>query len=614
MKDLVVPGAIYLGEGRCRFRVWAPFVTFLEVHIFPPDERFVPLVKDAWGYHEAVVENVEPGTLYKYCLDGEKERPDPASRYQPQGVHGPSQVTHPHYRWVQDSWPGVLWEDYVIYELHVATFSEEGSFTAVIPYLDGLKQLGVTAIELMPVAQFPGARNWGYDGVYPYAVQNTYGKPEDLKRLVDACHERELAIVLDVVYNHLGPEGNYLWDYGPYFTDRYSTPWGEAINFDGPYSDQVRSFFLHNSLYWLREFRFDALRIDAVHGICDFSARHILLEMGDAVADLAARENRRIYVIPESDLNDSRLIRSKENGGFALRAQWNDDFHHAVHTLLTREQNGYYQDFGTVADLAAAYRDGYVYAGRYSRFRKRKHGNSSRDLPADRFVVFSQNHDQVGNRMLSERLSSLVSFEALKLAAGVVLLSPFIPLLFMGEEYGEPRPFPYFVSHTDPDLVEAVREGRKREFEAFEWAGEPRDPQAEATFLAAKLDRRILEKKGNARLYAYYRQLLQLRKAIRTSLADGARQSEVMAWENPGALLKREWTSVGQMCLLFSFQDAPFDLDIPLPPGLWTTLLDSAAHEWNGPGSKTPAKIRSQGRVSVTLAPLSCVVLIKDEG
>ena len=316
----------------------------------------------------------------------------------------------------------------MLYELHVGTFTAQGTFDAIVPHLDELKDLGITSIELMPVAQFPGDRNWGYDGVYPFAVQNSYGGPEGLKRLVNACHQRGLAVTLDLVYNHLGPEGNYLQDFGPYFTDRYRTPWGSAINFDGPESDEVRRFFIENALYWVTEFRVDALRLDAVHGIFDFSALHFLQELAAAVHEQAEQLNRRIYVIAESDLNDVRIVRSPELGGYGLDAQWNDDFHHALHTLLTGERTGYYEDFGRIQDLAKAFAEGFVYSGAYSPARRRRHGNSSKDLAAPRFVVFAQNHDQVGNR---HRLSALVSFEWLKLAAAVVLLSPFIPLLFI---------------------------------------------------------------------------------------------------------------------------------------------------------------------------------------
>ena len=440
------------------------------------------------GYHEVLVDGVEPGTLYRYRLDGTLERPDPASRCQPEDVHGPSQVVDSHFDWDDSAWCGIPLREYILYELHVGTFTPEGTFEAIIPYLPELKALGITAIELMPIAQFPGQRNWGYDGVYPFAVQHSYGGPDGLKRLVQACHRHGLAVVLDVVYNHLGPDGNYLGDYGPYFTERYKTPWGGALNFDGPYSDEVRRFFIDNALFWVTEFRIDALRLDAVHAILDHSAQPFLQELGLALQARAEHMNRRIYAIAESALNDTRIIRSRELGGYGLDAQWNDDFHHALRVLLTDDRGGYYQDFGELGHLAKAFREGFVYAGDYSAYRRRRHGHSSRHMPAQQFVVFAQNHDQVGNRMFGERLSQLVSLEALKLAASAVLLSPFIPLLFMGEEYGEVAPFQYFISHLDPQLVDAVRRGRREEFAAFAWQGEPPDPQDIATFQRAKLD------------------------------------------------------------------------------------------------------------------------------
>ncbi len=376
----------------------------------------------------------------------------------------------------------------IMYELHAGTFIPEGTFDAVIPGLDHLKDLGINATDIMPVAQFPGERNWGYDGVYPFAVQNSYGGPDGLKRIVNECHTKGIAVILDVIYNHLGPEGNYLRDYGPYFTDRYKTPWGQAINFDGPYSNEVRNFFIENALSWLKNYHIEGLRIDAIHGIYDMSAQPFLPELAERVEEFSQQEGRKFYLIAESDLNNSYALRPRDSGGSGLDALWCDDFHHALHTLLTGETDGYYVDFGKIGHLVKSFREGFVYSGQYSAFRKRNHGNSSADIPPDRFVVFSQNHDQTGNRLKGERLSSLVSFESLKLAAGVVLLSPYIPLIFMGEEYGETAPFLFFISHSDPELIKAVRQGRKDEFKTFNWKDEPPDPQDIETFMRSKLD------------------------------------------------------------------------------------------------------------------------------
>ena len=590
-------GATYLGGGLGEFLVWAPLINQVEVHILSPEERMVPLEKVSRGYHYGVVQGVKPGTRYFYRLDGNNERPDPASKFQPEGVHGPSQVIDPHFVWEELHWSGIPFSHYVLYELHVGTFTAQGTFDAIVPHLDELKDLGITAIEIMPVAQFPGERNWGYDGVYPCAVQNSYGGPEGLKRLIDACHQRGLAVILDVVYNHLGPEGNYLHDFGPYFSDRYRTPWGSAINFDGPDSDEVRRFFIENALSWITEFRLDALRLDAVHGIFDFSARHFLQELASAVHEQAERLNRRIYVIAESDLNDVRLVRSPELGGYGLDAQWNDDFQHALHTLLTGEQTGYYEDFGRIQDLAKAFAEGFVYSGAYSPARRRRHGNTSKDIAARRFVVFAQNHDQVGNR---DRLSALVSFEGLKLAAAVVLLSPFIPLLFMGEEYGETAPFPYFVSHSDPDLIEAVRHRRQEEFAHLQKAEEPPDPQEEATRQSARLDHSLRHQGKHRLLYELYKELIKLRNETRADAGLSKDRMEVVCLERESTLVVRRWGREEQVAAIFHFGDTA-SVNIPLPSGRWLKRLASGEKRWNGPGRDLPTVLHSDGKVSVTL-------------
>ena len=608
------PGATYLGEGRCQFRVWAPSLEKVELHIVSPGERTIPLDKEEHGYHYVIAEGVNPGDRYLYRLNGQKERPDPASRYQPEGVHGASQVVDPDFPWEDDPWFGLPLRDYLIYELHVGTFTAEGTFEAIIPHLDELRALGITAVELMPVAQFPGGRNWGYDGVYPFGVQNSYGGPEGLKRLVNVCHRRGVAVVLDVVYNHLGPEGNYLCDFGPYFTDRYKSLWGSAINFDGPHSDAVRRFFIENALYWVREFHMDALRIDAVHAILDFSAHPFLEELAAAVHDEAERLNRRVYLIAESALNDTRVIRSRELGGYGLDAQWNDDFHHALHTLLTNDQTGYYQDFGHLGDLATAFREGFVYSGQYSSYRRRRHGNSSRDIPAHRLVVFAQNHDQVGNRIHGERLSEVVCLERVKLAAGAVLLSPFMPLLFMGEEYGETAPFPYFISHSDQALIEAVRRGRKEEFAAFGWADEPPDPQDEATFLRAKLNHELRREGHHRILLEFHRELIELRKKLPALARLSKEDMDVLGYGGEEVLVIRRWTAADEATVVFHFDEAPASITIPLPEGRWTKRLDSADNRWQGPGSQVPSEVISDGEVGVTLAPHSFVLLVKQKG
>ena len=606
-------GATYLGDGRCRFLVWAPLADRLEVRFVSPQKTLLPLQKGERGYFSCGAEGVEPGCLYFYRLNGEKDIADPASRYQPQGVHGPSQVVDPRFPWDDGRWYDLSLGDYVIYELHVGTFTRAGTFDAIIPYLDELKELGITALELMPVAQFSGGRNWGYDGVYPFAVQNSYGGPLGLKRLVNACHQRGLAVVLDVVYNHLGPEGNYLANYGPYFTQRYRTPWGPALNFDGPDSDEVRRFFLENALWWGSEYHFDALRLDALHAIVDQSPQPFVAELAATVRRARERWNRKFYLMAESDLNDARLVRSPDLGGYGLDAHWNDDFHHALHTLLTGEQTGYYADFGRLEQLNKAWRHGFIYSGEYSPYRRRRHGSSSRDIAAERLVVFGQNHDQVGNRLGGERLSQLVSFEALKLAAGVVLLSPFLPLLFMGEEYGEVAPFWYFVSHSDPALIEAVRKGRQEECAAFLWPGEPPDPLDEATFLQAKLDHNLSKDGTHKVLWEFYRELLRLRQDLSLLTDLGRQDREARGYEKEKVLWVLMKGEMAQAVVLAYFGQEPLDLSLPWPEGGWHKRLDSADRRWGGPGSQIPPVIQGNNDICLRLSPRSLTAYLHQD-
>lgn len=605
-------GATHLGDGRCEFLVWAPNAASAAVHLVSPQDRIEPLESSAHGYYSAVVRNAGPGTRYFFRLDGNRDRPDPASRFQPDGVHGPSEVIDEDFSWEDQRWCGVPLSDLIIYELHVGTFTPEGNFESVISCLDKLKDLGVTAIELMPVAQFPGDRNWGYDGTYPYAVQNSYGGPVGLKRLVNACHQKGMAVLLDVVYNHLGPEGNYLWDYGPYFTNRYRTPWGEAINFDGPQSDEVRRFFIENALYWITQFHVDGLRLDAVHAIMDFSARPFLEELAEATNARAERLNRRVHLIAESALNDPRLVRSKDLGGFGLDAQWNDDFHHALHVCLTGERFGYYEDFGHFSHLVKAFRDGFVYSGQYSAYRKQRHGNTSRHLPAQRFVVFSQNHDQIGNRMKGERLTSLIDFETLKLTAGLVMLSPYIPLLFMGEEYGETAPFPYFISHSDRDLVEAVRKGRQEEFASFRWQGEPPDPQSLETFQSARLVRDQAQDSRKQIIFDLYQWLIHFRKQSLVLSRLNKEDMDVQGLELDQTLFVRCWNHHTELALVFLLGKKWTKVSLPFPEGQWSRLFDSSEKRWLGPGSRVPQKVRSEGAVFLDLAP-RCFLIWRDE-
>lgn len=607
-------GARLLGAQTTQFRVWAPGASRVELQIERPGRELAPMQRSEAGYWERTEDSAPAGTRYRYRVDGGSPRPDPASRFQPEGVHGPSEVIDAAFGWTDQGWTAPPLDRCVLYELHVGVFTPEGTFDAIVPRLEELRELGVTLIELMPVAQFPGARNWGYDGVFPFAAQNSYGGPDGLRRLVDACHGRGIGVAMDVVYNHLGPEGNYLAEFGPYFTGRHRTPWGPAINFDGPASDEVRRYFIENALAWVRDFHMDALRLDAVHGIFDSSAYPFLEELADAVRALAARLGRRVHVIAESDANDPRLIRPKCAGGYGLDAQWADGFHHALRVLMTGEREGYFQDYGELRHLAKAFEEGFVYTGEYSTFRGRRHGAPARDVSAERFVVCSQNHDQAGNRMLGERLASLVRYEDLKLAAAAVILSPHTPLLFMGEEYGEPAPFLYFVSHSDPDLVEAVRRGRAQEFAAFSWRGEPPDPQAEETFLRSKLDSTLRGRERHAQLLAYYKELLRLRREVSALASLDKDTLSVEISEESRALLVRRWRDDDETILVLCFSESAVRLDRAFPPGRWWKMLDSADALWLGPGGVLPERIDQPGQGPLTLAPRSAALYRRQLG
>jgi maltooligosyltrehalose trehalohydrolase len=599
-------GATPIPEGGWNFAVWAPKHDCIELHLPGNRQEFVPMLRDAMGYHRVAVDGLQPGARYLYRFGDSHERPDPASRRQPDGVHGASELVDlRNFEWTDRDWKGLPLEDSVFYELHVGTFTKEGTFHALLPSLDELAALGVTTIEIMPIAQFPGSRNWGYDGVYPFAVQNGYGTPRDLQTLVNAAHSRGLAVALDVVYNHLGPEGNYLSEYGPYFTDRYKTPWGAALNFDGPDSDEVRHFFIENALYWLEFFHIDALRLDAIHGIFDASAIPFLAELSKEVDAFAARAGQTISLVAESDLNDSRVLRSRCEGGFGMPSQWSDDFHHSIHTLLTGEHSGYYEDFGELRQLAATLKQGWYYAGQYSRHRRRRHGNRPLPFKASNYVVFTQNHDQVGNRAMGDRLSSLVNFESLKLAAGANLLSPFVPLLFMGEEYGETAPFLYFTSHGDPNLAEAVRRGRAEEFHAFGWKDKIPDPQAEATFANSRLNRNLAQDEPHRTLLSFYRMLLGFRSNYRLGYTEAP---SVMEFAESKALLVSQTTSMSKLAMLFNFGDSPADLSSGILQGDWAKKIDSSDLQWLGPGTDLPLTIDVSSPSILKLRPRSFAV------
>jgi len=488
-------------------------------------------------------------------------------------------------------WQGIKLEDYIIYEIHVGTFTERGDFASVIEKLPYLKTLGITAVEIMPVAQFPGRKNWGYDGVYLYAVQNSYGGPAGLKELVNACHETGLAVILDVVYNHIGPEGNYLHNYAPYFSKKYNTPWGETFNLDDRYSDEVRNYFFENALYWFRYFAIDALRLDTTNAIRDDGVNHFLKELTEKVATLSTELGKPLFLIAEDDLNDTKIIKPIEQGGYGMDAQWGFDFQRALHAILTGEKHGDYADFGDIADLMKAYQEGYVNTGQYSIYQKKKYGMSSRNIPANKFVVFSQTHDTTGNRMLGERLCHLISIEATKLAAGVVLLSPYIPLLFMGEEYAETNPFYYFIDHSDRQLIESIRTGRIREFEEFLWNQEPPKPEEENTFLSSQLNWYLLDTHPHRTMFEYYQTLIQLRKTVDAFKV--TKQGLECSQIHPNLLSIKRTLHNSSILLLMNFNQHEVALQFPLI-GKWQKRLDSSETKWLGKGSAVPSEIEDK--------------------
>lgn len=600
------PGGRYLGEGKAEFLVWAPLMEALSIHVVSPGERFVPLKKNSLGYHVGEADGLAPGSLYWIRLENGEERPDVSSISQPEGVHGPSELLEESFPWTDKRWRGLSLEDYVVYELHVGSFSEEGTFEGVLPYLAELKDLGVRAIEIMPVAQFPGKRNWGYDGVFPFAAQNSYGGLRGLKKLVDACHAAGLALVLDVVYNHIGPEGNVFKAFGPYFTDRYATPWGEAINFDGAYSYGVREYFIQNALFWLDNCHVDALRLDAIHAILDASAvEPFLAELSKRVHERAETLRRRIYLIGETFMDDNRVIQKRAFGGLGLDALWNDDFHHALFAFLTNERAGYYEDYGELRDLKAAMKDAFVYQGQYSRYFKRAHGSSSKGFDGKRFVVFSQNHDQIGNRMLGERLVSLAGFERAKLAAALVILSPYVPLVFMGEEYAEEAPFLFFIDHQDQDLIEAVRKGRKEEFASFGWQGEPPDPYALETFEASKLHHARKKESPHKEMLDFYKELLALRRSFPFLSNLDKDAQEIVLFEESRTIFVQRGNESGMGYIVFHFGEDKESLTLPFLKGSYQKVLDSEDPRWGGRGGQLPERFLSEGETELSLPPLT---------
>lgn len=595
-----------------RFRLWAPRFEQMQIVICENQPRLLPMQAEDGGEFSAFVNGLRDGADYAFETGQGRRFPDPVSRWQPASVHGPSRVVDADaFRWSDGDWRGIPLEDYLIYELHTGTFTPEGTFEAIIPRLPYLRDLGITAIEIMPVAEFPGRRNWGYDGVGLYAPQSTYGGPSGLKALVDSCHRHGIAVVLDVVYNHLGPEGNYLSEFAPFFTTAYRTPWGDAINYDGAGSDGVRRFVVDNALYWLTEYHMDALRLDAIHGIFDFSARHILQEMSDALHAQAESLGRAAFLIAESDLNDPRIIRPPALGGYGVDAQWLDDFHHSLLTALTADSRGYLGDFDGLPSLGKALAKGFVYEGQRSAYRGRRHGAPSHDLSGRQFVAFTLNHDQVGNAHQGVRPSHLLSIEQQKLAAAVLLFAPYIPLLFMGQEYAETAPFYYFTDHGDPQLIAAVREGRRREIAEFLAGREFADPQDAATFERSKLDWSLPRQAPHCGHLAWYRDWIALRKrlaALRNCRKDLLR-SECDP-HNQWLAVERRDPSGERALLICNFCESAQAIPIPFRDVPWSLRLWSGDERYGPPAAPPPAAIAGDSPGTIEIAPAGVALYI----
>jgi len=578
-------GVNFNSSGIAVIRVWSPNAEQVSIKL---KAQTLALEKDEHGYWTLNTDQVKQGDDYWFEVNG-KALPDPASLSQPGGVHGSSgAVDLNSFNWTDDQWQNILLESYIFYELHTGTFTPGGTFKDIEDKLDYLIELGITAIEIMPVAQFPGDRNWGYDGVFPFSVQNSYGGAHGLQQLVNSCHNKGLAVVLDVVYNHLGPEGNYFGEFGSYFTDKYQTPWGRAINFDDAGSDEVRRYFIENVLMWFRDFHIDALRMDAVHAIKDLSPKHILQEISERVNELMEYSGNTHYLVVECDLNNSRFITPVNKGGYGMNAQWTDEFHHALRVTAGGERNGYYTDFNGIEDLANAYLNAYVYHGQYSEQRQKTFGTSTIGISGKRFVVFSQNHDQVGNRMLGERSSQLFSFEMQKLMAAAVMVSPFLPLLFMGEERSESSPFQFFISHTNDELIKAVRKGRKAEFADFHMKGDAPDPQAIETFERSKLNWAYINQEPHQTMLEYYKNLIRLRKH-QPALKTLDRENMSVEVNNlVNTLQIQRWTDGQQVICLLNFSSKTQTTTVPEGINQWQKLFDSAEPIWNGPLASSP--------------------------
>lgn len=601
-------------SGAAEIYLWAPYAA--SISLIANDLK-ISLIKENYGYWFLETNQIAENDAYSFEMLNSKDiiptaseigylqRADPASLWQKDGVNGNSTAFNLNtFKWTDQQWQGIPLDEFIIYELHTGTFTGNGDFKSIENKIRYLKELGITAIELMPIAQFSGDRNWGYDGVFPFAIQNSYGGPKALCQLINACHENGLAVILDVVYNHIGPEGNYFNDFAPYFTDKYQTPWGQAINFDDANCDPVRDYFFENVLMWFRDFHVDALRLDAVHAIKDFSATHILQEIRQHVDQLSAYTGKSYQLIVELDLNDPKYINDINQGGYGMDAQWADEFHHALRVTAGQEPKGYYSEFNGIEHLAKSYEDAYVYDGQYSPHRQKKFGASASNNDGKQFVVFSQNHDQVGNRMLGERTSELLGFEMSKLLAAAVFCSPFLPLIFMGEEYGETSRFQFFTSHSDPDLIEAVRKGRKSEFAAFHHDEETPDPQSMETFLQSKLNWEKMNQFPHHRLLAYYKALISLRKNYPALSVLNRNHLKAKALATQNCLILKRWHENERILCLMNFSKQ----EQTLLPGenihQYQNIFNSASAMWGGLSDDEPVLLTEK----ITVLPESILI------
>jgi maltooligosyltrehalose trehalohydrolase len=588
-------------EDGFEFVLWAPYAS--SVSVFLTEKNSTEEMEHMQnGYWELNLKGVKDGTKYMFRIDEERNKPDPASRHQPDGVFGASATTDNElFRWNDQKWTGLDLRDVIIYELHVGTFTEKGTFEEAKKQIEDLVKTGINCIELMPVAQFSGERNWGYDGVFPYAVQNSYGGPNKLKELVDYCHTNSVSVILDVVYNHFGLEGNYLSDFGPYFSTDKKTPWGPAINFDGKQSEHVRSYLVENAIHWLRDFHIDGLRLDAVYAIEDNSPKHFLEELSEAVQNFSSKNSRKVYLIAEDYQNDAKIVAPKSLGGYGLDAQWLEDFHHVLHVILTGERQGYYTNFNGIMDLVKVFKERFVWS----------HFQNQTVFPAklatNKFIIFSQNHDQIGNRPQGDRLITLAGVEAAKLAAALTIFSPYLPLLFMGEEYGEEDPFLFFTDYSNSTLARNVWKGRRDELSIFGGTQEIPDPQNPDTFKKSKLkwDKRIKGK--NQKMVAFYKKLISLRRSL--NLAYSETKVDVFGLNKEKLLFIRtlNTNSKESSGLIANLNNQNRLTIFPWEDG-HTKILDSADIKWGGPGSEMPIEIRQNERAVISPFSLSLFV------